>query len=168
MRWLQFILFSFVFASTAQAQTTFSFSGLLWGDDPSQVENKLKTSGLSYTNFSQKLVCKVQDRCQIRFGDNVRGEADFVKGRLVFVWIFADDKNQYGERLAKLKAKYGTPYQCSQFPEELNMIRGNDPLDLCWATKAGETLQIISNGGIKYTSSFLNTSNVKDTSGVKF
>lgn len=168
MKYLQLLIFSFFFFSNAQAQTAFSFSGLLWGDDPSQVEDKLKSSGLKYSSFGQKLICKVDDKCSIRFGDNVRGEADFVKSRLVFVWIFEDNKNQYGERLAKLKEKYGMPSQCSRFPEELNMIRSNDPMDLCWATKTGETLQIISGGSIKYTSSYLNNSNVKDTSGVKF
>ena len=93
----------------------------------------------------------------------MRGNADFEGGKLVFVWIFQDDPNEYHERLNRLKQKYGNPSQCSLFPESLNMIRGDDPRDLCWAMKSGETLQIIAGGSIKYTSGYLNTKNIKNT-----
>ncbi len=168
MQVIKFIFLYLALMHSSQAQTNFSFSDLSWGDSPAQTEEKLKKSGLRFTSIASIIVCKMQDQCSIRFGNNVRGEMDFVNGKLVFVWIFEDDPRQYDERLRKLVATYGSPKHCSFFPKSFNLIRTEDPRDVCWATKEGETLQIISGGSIKYTSKERNFPPMKSSEGIKF
>ena len=83
-------LLLFCIASTAaQAQTTFSFSGLAWGDSVDQVVAKLKAANLPPTSWTERLTCRVRSDCTLRFEGAVSGIAEFKGNGLSFVWIFS-------------------------------------------------------------------------------
>ncbi|CAN7782507.1 hypothetical protein LJR296_008116 [Cupriavidus necator] len=129
------------FVSSASAQTSYSFNGLVWGATPAQVEARLKASNLTLDSLPEKLACKIRSSCSLSFsGLTIHGEAEFANGGLSAVRIFTSgDTQENGDRLDSLRRRYG-------LPTSITKGRSKFDLDLYhWRSASGET--ILYDGG---------------------
>lgn len=147
-------LLCFCLATTAaQAQTTFSFSGLEWGDSPDQVAAKLTAANLPLVSRVEKLSCMVQSACTLRFEGAVIGAADFQTKKLVAVQIFsAQDAATDAERGVTLERRYGKPLPSQGSGRPFD----DENLTSRWRSPSGETLLIGPGGFMSYRSGALN------------
>jgi hypothetical protein len=120
----------------ALAQTRFSFAGLQWRSSIEDVETSLKKQSFSGFSAIQKLSCKVQTVCEMKFtGPPIKaGSAWFRDGLLIEVDVVPQD---FETTLRALKSKYGEPI-ASKDKSLLSLLR------LRWESPTGETLEIFS------------------------
>lgn len=151
-------LFGAILAQVSVAQTTFSFSGLAWGDTIDVVDTKLRAAGFSGCTLKEKVLCKAAGRCSCEFdgpGLFGAGAALFDGPRLdrVEVHVFPDDR---AGTLRTLVGKYGPPLprrQAKQVRSNAGIFELLDSADLAdrWQSTYGETLTF-EEGFLSYTS----------------
>lgn len=145
-------------AQYAAAQTTFSFSGLAWGDSIEVVDTKLRAAGFSGCALKERLLCKATERCGCEFeGPGIFGAASalFDGPRLdrVEVHVFPDDQTSTQRTLV---SKYGPPLPRRQ-PKQVGPnagvfeLLGSADLSDRWQSRYGETLTFEA-GFLSYTS----------------
>lgn len=127
-----------------EEQTTYSFSGLNWGDSIDVVDLKLKSAGFSGCATFEMLKCNISSNCRCKFkGSQIQeSEAYFENNRLVTVDVYGLDNNQ---ARATLLRKYGPliPVPVRDI-SSMGIMAGSSELmrelEGHWKSKYGETI----------------------------
>jgi len=135
-------------AQAATAQTTYSFSGLAWGESVEIVDSKLVASGFSGCTYFEKIKCKVLSSCVCSFsgGPVESGWVSFENGKLSSVSVRPYD---LAAATVALRQKYGSPLPKKDEPRSGMLQKPEGPR---WESQNGETLEVNSIGYLVYVS----------------
>jgi len=138
-------------SASAVAQTTFSFSGLQWGENVDQVNAKLRTAGFSGCALIERIKCKLASECMCNFnGPSIRnGWATFKDNKLDQVSVNVAD---LAGTTSALRSKYGPPLPKLPVKSQDTLAEIEEVLTSRWKSQYGETLQIGHTGHVEYRS----------------
>lgn len=138
-----------VVGNSALAQTTFSFSGLKWGDEASRVISQLKSAGYS-VGVTEIFKCKVNPECALGFEGPVNGMA-FTHNKVLNRVVIYSNRSAYDERLSRLKERYGQPI-VPRKPDGMSNIDffASNQSYLRWHSPSGEELVLAHDGSMVY------------------
>lgn len=151
MKTLIAIILTVIMVFPATAQTTFAFSGLVWGESLDAFDGKLTTNGFSGCAKIEKLKCKAMSVCSCSFtgGAIKNGVAWFDGNKLDQVVLNVIDRAGTTE---VLKKKYGAPLPNRNVSHLSIFEQAEEGLTTRWNSVSGETLVIDSTGSVSYTS----------------
>jgi hypothetical protein len=111
------------------------------------------------TSTVQRFKCKVASACSVDFeGQQTLGTAHFQDSGLVEVVLYTGNGNDlYGERLAKLRSRYGPPTVSGRPPKGTGLIATVEALDYAlWRSPAGDSIELTQGGFLRYRSAARN------------
>lgn len=155
MRFILFIILEIALATNAMAQTTYSFSGLSWGDSLEAAHAKLEVAGFSGCKSKERIECRLLSNCQCNFsGIPIKhGYASFDKSGLLSVVVSVDN---YSDTENTLRKKYGNPLPIRDLSQLKGFAKSEELLTLRWKTQSGESLEMNPSGVVTYSSAELN------------